>query len=136
MGPSSQLSGGECIRRTLWEDKITSQLKNQLRTVLRHPRDEESKERLQAFHYIFTVVLRSFKRFKSSLPQEKELQTFNKHLFSSQFMSEIVSRSLIFDTQEVFMNTYQICYGQVSISMFPAVGIALLRYELESFLSR
>jgi len=32
------------------------------------------------------------------------------------------------------MNVYQICYGQVSIAMFSVVGIALLRYELESFL--
>jgi hypothetical protein len=72
-------------------------LRSQSRTV-RHPRDNESKDRLQAFHYTSTVVLQSFKRFKSSLPQEKELQTSNKNLFSSQFMSQILTRSLIFDT--------------------------------------
>jgi hypothetical protein len=111
-----------------------SQLESQSKIVLRNTRNEESKEHLQALHDTFTVVLRNFKCFKSSLPQGRELQTPAKHPFSSQFVFQIVARSLIFDTQEVFVNAYEICYGQVSISMFSAVGIALVCYELESFL--
>lgn len=118
-----------------WIDRLTAELAT-------NPTADAVREDLRQICEIVIERTRAYKILAPHLDERKKAGDFSAYRptpplpFSNEAIARVVALCVDLDEKRMFLESYEIYSKKVAIETFKSVGVALLRYELESLLPK
>jgi hypothetical protein len=110
---------------TGWVDRLSASFMNQ-------PNDSDSKKDLEE---ICNLVIKPIQKWKNKMSQG----VLGKEIpppFTSQDVARVAAACVELNNKELFLEAFEACPNKIPTGTFRAVGVAFLRYGLESMLPK
>jgi hypothetical protein len=98
-------------------------------------KDEADEAIREDLRQICQTVIQKTQKFKTA-PEPKHHWQIQPAPFSDEAIARVVALSVELNDEKLFLDAYDIYSKKVPIETFHSVGIALLRYGLESLLPK
>lgn len=109
-----------------WIERFSSRLSET-------PSDAEAVE---ALNLICNLICARMRVYRSRPPPIHSWEPGHNPPFSDEVQARVLTVSVELDDKALFLETFEICPEKAATLTFQAVGIAFLRYDLESLLPR